>query len=198
MASIKAVELIISGEVQGVGYRGFVTRIARKLKLVGFAENLEDGTVRIHCKGEAAAIGKFKELIKVKNPPHASLIEVEGIIEKALGPENVTGTGFKEKLGDMGEEMAQGFATGNAYLSSGFAKMGDKIDDLSAETKSGFSKLGDKIDDGFAKMGDKIDSGFDKTDANFGVLADKYGKISNTMEHMDKNIEKMAKKDVFR
>lgn len=117
MATIKAVELTVSGEVQGVGYRGFVTRIARKLKLAGFAENLEDGTVRIRCKGEAASIDKFKELINVKNPPQASLMEVEGITEEAIGPEEIAGTAFKEKLGALEEELAQGFATGNAYLS---------------------------------------------------------------------------------
>ncbi len=176
MAATKAVELIVSGEVQGVGYRGFVIRIARKLKLVGFVENLEDGTVRIWCKGEAASVDKFKELINVKNPVQASLIEVESIAEKALKFEDITTAGFKEKLGELGEEMAQGFATGNAYLSSGFTRLettlGKKIDDLSSETK-------------FFRA---------ETNANFGVLSDKYGKISNTIERIDKNIEKMANK----
>lgn len=168
--ALKAVELIVSGEVQGVGYRGFVTRIARKLQLVGFAENVEDGTVRIHCKGEAAAIDKFKALINVKNPPLAPLIEVEGITEKALGSESVTGTGFKEKLGELGDELSQGFATGNAYLNAGFNSLSTELKQFRTESNT-----------------------------NFQELSVKYGKISTTMDHIDKNIEKIAtkKKGIF-
>lgn len=118
MAPVKAIELVVSGDVQKVGYRWFVTKIARKLKLVGFAENLEDGTVKIQCKGEMASICKFKELINVKNPPQASLIEVENITETTIRPEQVTGTAFKEKFGTFVEELVEGADSQIAYLAS--------------------------------------------------------------------------------
>ncbi len=207
VATVKAVELIVSGEVQGVGYRQFVTRIARKLKLVGFAENLEDGTVRIWCKGEAESIDKFKELINVKNPHRAPLVEVESVSEKPLDPEKFIGTGFKEKFGELTEEMSQWQTTGMNYLNNLGVTLGGKIDNLSAETKSGFAKMGDKIDN----LNSETKSGFDKMDKNFDRLDAKYGKVSAAMgsigdkmdeiknntsgiSEINKNIEKLAKK----
>lgn len=110
MVAFKAVELIVSGDLDGVCYRFFVTEVARKLKLVGFAENLEDGTVRIRCKGEVAAVEMFKELINVKNPSQAPVSEVENIAETPIDAVKITDTCFKAKFGDIYEEMTSGFA----------------------------------------------------------------------------------------
>lgn len=183
MAPIKAVELIVSGRVQGVGYRDFVADVGRALKLAGFVQNLPDGTVKIRCKGEAAIVEEFKELINVKNPPEAPLIKVESIAEKQLKETEITDALFEEKYGDPNVELLQAVSTGTKYI----GHLSKKIDNLGIE-------LGGKIDG----LGNKIDSGFGRMDANFQGLKDKYGKISTTMEHIDKNIEKMAKKDVFR
>lgn len=43
----KRVRMIVYGRVQGVGFRYFVQTEARKLGLVGFTQNLADGTVEI-------------------------------------------------------------------------------------------------------------------------------------------------------
>jgi acylphosphatase len=48
-------EIIVKGEVQRVGYRDEVEKIARKLKIKGFVENLKPYDVRI--VGEA--IGSY-------------------------------------------------------------------------------------------------------------------------------------------
>ena len=47
--SIKA-KLIISGDVQGVGLRAYIKRIARINGIKGIVRNLEDGTVEVYCK----------------------------------------------------------------------------------------------------------------------------------------------------
>lgn len=86
-------DLIVEGDVQGVGYRQYVAKVGRKLKLTGFVENLEDGTVHIQCKGPKKAIVEFKKKINQKNPAEAPLIYDESIAE-----------------------MSQGFSTGMSYM----------------------------------------------------------------------------------
>jgi acylphosphatase len=41
----------VSGTVQGVGFRYFVERAARLLKLVGYVRNLSDGRVEVYAIG---------------------------------------------------------------------------------------------------------------------------------------------------
>ena len=48
--------LVISGRVQGVGFRWFVTDIAYSLGLAGWAKNLIDGKVEVVFEGESGAV----------------------------------------------------------------------------------------------------------------------------------------------
>jgi len=48
--------LRIDGKVQGVGYRFFATRVARRLGLKGTIQNVRDGSVEAVVEGEASAI----------------------------------------------------------------------------------------------------------------------------------------------
>ncbi len=51
---------VISGEVQGVGFRFFAQRVAARHQVVGYARNLEDGRVEVHAEGSPEAIEGFK------------------------------------------------------------------------------------------------------------------------------------------
>ena len=51
----------IHGKVQGVGYRFFATRVARRLGLKGWIENNRDGTVEASVEGETSAIDEWLE-----------------------------------------------------------------------------------------------------------------------------------------
>ena len=46
------VDLIISGKVQGVGYRNFIKKKAESLGIVGYVKNKNDGSVFIKVQGE--------------------------------------------------------------------------------------------------------------------------------------------------
>ncbi len=46
-----AVKIVVSGRVQGVGYRYFIARIADELELTGYAKNLFNGDVEITAEG---------------------------------------------------------------------------------------------------------------------------------------------------
>ncbi len=59
----------VEGRVQGVGFRWWARARARELGLVGWAENLEDGRVRVIAEGEAASCGELLALLDGTEAP---------------------------------------------------------------------------------------------------------------------------------
>ncbi len=55
----KALEVVVSGHVQGVGYRFFCQRKAHKYGIGGWARNCPDGTVQVRAFGFDEAVEKF-------------------------------------------------------------------------------------------------------------------------------------------
>ncbi len=55
----QAVNIIVSGIVQGVGYRYFIARIASELGLKGYAKNLFTGDVEIVAEGRKEFLDKL-------------------------------------------------------------------------------------------------------------------------------------------
>jgi acylphosphatase len=55
-ASNRRVVAVVSGHVQGVGYRYFVRGLARAAGLAGSATNLPDGRVEVVLEGDDAAV----------------------------------------------------------------------------------------------------------------------------------------------
>ncbi len=56
---MNTVHLMISGLVQGVGFRHFVRSKARELGLVGWVSNTENGMVEVIAEGEKEKIKKI-------------------------------------------------------------------------------------------------------------------------------------------
>ena len=179
---IKEVELIISGEVQGVGYRQYVARIGRRLKLIGHVKNLEDDTVQIHCKGEEKAITEFKDKINKKNPDDAPLIDVEEITEKILEQGTIEEKIFKEIYDEPNAEMSQGFSTGMKYMALFNRETQENLTRFRTETNQNFERMDKKYDDiskGMFAVVDEIKA-MNKT-------------FESRMEKTDKSIESLLK-----
>lgn len=76
----KALRLLLTGRVQGVGFRWFTVRQAEELGLAGTVANLADGRVEVKVAGDAAAVEEFTRRLR-QGPPAA---RVTGLDEQAL------------------------------------------------------------------------------------------------------------------
>ncbi len=70
MTDILAHRIRISGRVQGVGFRPFVSRIAHEHGLVGWVRN-QGGQVDIHAEGRAESLAAFERDLIQRAPPLA-------------------------------------------------------------------------------------------------------------------------------
>lgn len=73
---MKAVRWLVTGRVQGVGFRWFVHRHAIDLGLVGWVRNLPNGDVEVVAGGPTDALAKLEERLW-KGPSMARVASVE-------------------------------------------------------------------------------------------------------------------------
>jgi acylphosphatase len=66
---------VISGRVQGVGYRVFAQRTARDLGVRGWAKNLEDGRVEVVGVGSSQQLDSLEGELRL-GPPAAEVRHV--------------------------------------------------------------------------------------------------------------------------
>jgi acylphosphatase len=78
----------VSGRVQGVGFRWFTARAARRLGLSGFVRNLDDGRVEVLASGSDGALSELESTLR-QGPPHAWVEAVQVVpppTDARLGP----------------------------------------------------------------------------------------------------------------
>jgi len=67
---------MISGDVQGVGFRYFAERTARYARVTGWVRNLADGRVEVHAEGTPAQLSAFESALR-RGPSRADVREFE-------------------------------------------------------------------------------------------------------------------------
>jgi acylphosphatase len=67
---------VISGRVQGVGYRFFAVSAAQRLNVSGWARNLADGRVEVYACGTAGQLDELEGWLR-KGPRFADVRGVE-------------------------------------------------------------------------------------------------------------------------
>ena len=75
MSAAVARRLIVTGRVQGVGFRWWVTEQAQQLGLQGWVRNRRDGSVEIHAAGDEAAVNELEARCRT-GPPAARVVDV--------------------------------------------------------------------------------------------------------------------------
>jgi acylphosphatase len=72
----------ISGMVQGVGYRFFAIRSARRLGVTGYVQNLRDGRVEVYAIGPDPALASLRR--ELERGPSGAVVEDVSEEEAAL------------------------------------------------------------------------------------------------------------------
>jgi acylphosphatase len=85
--------ILVSGRVQGVGYRDWVVRTAQRSGVTGWVRNLKDGRVEIVAAGDEAALDALVEACR-EGPP---LARVEQVDSAAL-PDGKSHKGFTKRF----------------------------------------------------------------------------------------------------
>ena len=178
---MKRAEVTAKGNVQRVGYRDAVERIAQHLNITGFVENLKPYYVKIIAEGEEDVLDRFISEIRIEKFP---------IFIKDFDIEFRAATGefeyFKIKRGDWGEELGERMDVAGILLYRS-VELGEKSVSLGERSL----KLGERSVELGEKMLEKQDAHThiltdlrDQTQQNFAILDTKYGRIADTMERL--------------
>lgn len=81
---IVARKFIISGMVQGVGYRFFAQRAAARHQVTGYVKNLPDGRVEAHVEAHETAVEDFKHDLTA-GPAYSNVEHLEEIVLEPTG-----------------------------------------------------------------------------------------------------------------
>ena len=80
---------VVSGRVQGVGFRYFTQAVAAEEDISGWVCNTPDGRVEVDAEGEADAIARFEQ--RISRGPAGARVEH---VETTDGPSGGRGPGF--------------------------------------------------------------------------------------------------------
>ena len=67
---------VVSGRVQGVGFRYFALDVARRENLTGIVRNLPDGRVEAIAEGDEESLQRFEAALR-RGPSHARVEHME-------------------------------------------------------------------------------------------------------------------------
>ena len=204
------VSITAKGEVQKVGYRDVVQKIAQDMGVKGFVENLRDGNVLVVAEGEKETIEEFIKKIKIKK----DFIDVKDIsedYEKATGEFEY----FEIKYGRLEEEFGERVGAAIQYLKAVDSKVedvgskveavGNKVENVGSKVEAVGNKVedvgskveavGNKVEDVGGKVesvGDSINMFRNETRESFVNLRNDYGKISGDIATAIQGIERVA------
>lgn len=77
--------LVVSGRVQGVGFRWAAARLARKLGIGGTVRNRADGAVEIEASGPSEVLDRYQTALRRGMPGRVDGIRVATLAHPAPG-----------------------------------------------------------------------------------------------------------------
>ena len=73
--SVVALRIVVTGRVQGVGFRWHVRETARRESLAGWVRNLPDGSVELLARGDPGGVDRLLSSVR-SGPPGARVEDV--------------------------------------------------------------------------------------------------------------------------
>ena len=172
-------DIIITGNVQMVGFRTFLKNLADSLHITGYAKNLEDGSVNVVCEGEGENIEEMIGKIRENSPSFASV----GDISTEYSDYGAEFTSFERTDGDVPKEATLGDLLGVM-----------KSFDTKAETLvgilSGMDSTLKGVKEDTSLMLDKQDQMLDKQDSMLEKQDQMLDKQDSMLEKQDSMLEK--------
>ena len=191
---MKRAIITVNGKVQKVRYRSKVKGIADGLGIVGDAENLEDGSVRIFAEAEEGVLNEFITKLKMKN----HLIDVRDVsvsVEDATGEFSafkkvLSGTMYEvaERLDDAAdilEKLTGAVIQGNEKIIGTIEQGNEKI---VGTIERGNKEVISTIDRGNAMLAETIDAGRAENREGFGSLGEKIAGIKEDTGEMTNTV----------
>ena len=159
--------LIVSGDVQAVGYRKEVQKAAIQFNIMGYAKNMNDGNVRVVCEGETENLAQFREAIKIRK----DRIYVDDIIQD---PEVVIGEFHRFRIyeDNMSVETRQ------------ILKRLDKGLEMTDSMHQDLSKGQMETTEAVKAMDAHMSARFDNLDAKYGEFGDTMKGVAVDMKGM--------------
>lgn len=75
-SDLSRLRAVVHGWVQGVGYREFAAREARRLALKGYVRNSSDGSVEVEAEGRREDLEQLRDRLE-RGPPMAEVRRVD-------------------------------------------------------------------------------------------------------------------------
>jgi acylphosphatase len=169
---MKRAIVIVKGEVQRVGYRDAVEKIARKLKITGFVENIKPYDVRIVAEGEDENISEFVAQIEINKFP----VDVEST-EVSFDAYKGEFDYFEIKRGEWQEELLERLDNAGALLYKSVA-LGEESVSIGWKMLEKQDMMLDKQD----MMLEKQDMMLEKQDVTIAGISEVVEKIDESKE----------------
>ena len=181
---MKRANIRIKGNVQMAGFRTFIENIADSLNVKGFAENQDDGSVKVVCEGEEEGITRLINSIKQNTPSFASIEEMNVAYEEYKGEF----TSFERRGADVPKEDKEDAML--RYMQS-FDKKGEvmigilnSMNETLKSVKEDTSQIAG-IKENTEKMLEKQDMMLEKQDQMLEKQDDTIGGIREVTEKID-------------
>jgi len=80
---MKQVEFIVTGRVQGVGFRYYIYKKASEMGITGWVKNTVDGNVQVVAQGDESVLNTFIDYLYI-GPPLARVDKISKVETKLL------------------------------------------------------------------------------------------------------------------
>jgi len=177
-------KIVVEGNVQKVGYRDFVQKVARKLGVKGYVENLRDGTVQIVCEAEEAVLNGFVEGINVKD----DFIKVEKVPVVERSEATSEFDFFEIKYGRLEEELGERLGTAVAYagatrqdIKEMHVDLKGSIEEMHVDLKGSIEEMHKDLKDEVVGVQSEIRGMRGEMSERFDEMAKRYDAISSEL-----------------